>query len=95
MPWILPSVVIGVPIGARLIQQIRPETFRRVCMSFDAWIVGFGLSKLLHDLSVIETNRAYLVLLGVIILDGWLLYRFFSRAGEADVASVRVQRSPG
>ena len=25
------------------------ETFRRICMSFDAWIVGFGLSKLVHD----------------------------------------------
>src|SRR5262245_40748664 len=39
IPWILPSVLIGVPIGAQLIQRIRPETFRRVCMSFDAWIV--------------------------------------------------------
>ena len=50
MPWILPSVAIGVPIGAQLIRQMRSETFRRICMSFDAWVVGFGLSKLLHDL---------------------------------------------
>ena len=40
IPYILPSIVIGVPIGAFLIQRIRPETFRRVCMSFDAWVVG-------------------------------------------------------
>ena len=51
IPYILPSIAIGVPIGAYVIQRIRPETFRRLCMSFDAWIVGFGLSTLLKDLA--------------------------------------------
>src|SRR5688572_2733037 len=36
IPLILPSIAVGVPIGGFLIQRIRPETFRRVCMSFDA-----------------------------------------------------------
>jgi uncharacterized membrane protein YfcA len=67
MPYILPSIVVGVPIGAALIRRIRPETFRRVCMSFDAWIVGFGLSTLLKDLH-----------LGVALIDTLLLYRFFT-----------------
>ena len=58
IPYILPSILIGVPIGAFLIQRIRPETFRRVCMSFDAWVVGFGLSTLLQDLHLIESNVA-------------------------------------
>jgi uncharacterized membrane protein YfcA len=78
IPLILPSIVIGVPIGVQLIQRIRPETFRRVCMSFDAWIVGFGLSTLLKDLKLVESHLAFLVLLGVGILDTWLLYRFFT-----------------
>jgi uncharacterized membrane protein YfcA len=78
VPWIVPSVAIGVPVGARLIQRMRAETFRRVCMSFDAWIVAFGLSKLLRDLKIVESYAAYLVLLGTIVLDAWLLYRFFS-----------------
>src|SRR5262245_50430763 len=78
IPYILPSIVIGVPIGAMLIQRIRPETFRRICMSFDAWIVAFGLSTLLRDLQLVESNRAYLVLVAVGLLDTWLLYRFFS-----------------
>ena len=78
IPYILPSIAIGVPIGAYLIQRIRPETFRRVCMSFDAWIVGFGLSTLLKDLRLVESNLAFLVLLGVGILDTFLLYRFFT-----------------
>jgi uncharacterized protein len=78
IPYILPSIAIGVPIGALLIQKIRPETFRRVCMSFDAWIVGFGLSTLLKELRLVEGNSAYLVLVAVGLLDTWLLYHFFS-----------------
>ena len=78
IPYIVPSIAIGVPIGGYLIQRIRPETFRRVCMSFDAWIVGFGLSALLKELKLVESNLAYLLLVAVAILDTWLLYRFFS-----------------
>ena len=78
IPYIVPSIAVGVPLGAVLIQKIRPETFRRICMSFDAWIVAFGLSTLLKDLHLVEGNRAYLVLLAVGMLDTWLLYRFFS-----------------
>jgi uncharacterized membrane protein YfcA len=78
VPWIVPSVAVGVPIGAMIIQRMRPETFRRICMSFDAWVVAFGLSKLLRDLHIVPGNEAYLVLAGVIVLDAWLLYRFFA-----------------
>lgn len=78
LPWIVPTVLIGVPIGTRVIQHMRPETFRRICMSFDAWVVAFGLSKLLRDLHLIPSNAAFLILVGVIILDAWMLYRFFS-----------------
>jgi len=69
---------VGVPLGAALIQRIRPDTFRRVCMSFDAWIVAFGLSTLLKDLGLVASNWAYLVLIAVAILDSVLLYRFFA-----------------
>jgi uncharacterized protein len=77
IPYIIPSIAIGVPIGAQIIQRVRPETFRRVCMSFDAWIVGFGLSNLLKELRIVESNLAFLVLVGVGLLDTWLLYYFF------------------
>jgi uncharacterized membrane protein YfcA len=87
IPIILPSIAIGVPIGAQLIQRIRPETFRRVCMSFDAWVVGFGISTLLHELGLVKGPAAYLVLLAVIIGDAWLLYRFFTRQSH-DLAQV-------
>ena len=78
IPWIVPSIVLGVPLGAFVIRQMRVETFRRICMSFDAYVVGFGIARLLMELKLVQSNAAYLVLLVVGILDTWLLYRFFS-----------------
>ena len=46
-------------------------------MSFDAWIVAFGLSRLLNELQIVEGRASYLVMVCVALLDGWLLYRFF------------------
>jgi len=83
IPFILPSIFIGVPIGAMLIKRIAHETFRRVCMSFDAWVVGFGISTLLQQLKIVPGPPAYLVLLAVVLVDAVLLYRFFSRAQTA------------
>jgi uncharacterized protein len=76
-PLILPSLVIGIPLGMRIIHHVRPETFRRVCMSFDAWVVGYGISTLLQRLRLVETGAAFAVLAAVGALDTWLLYRFF------------------
>lgn len=78
IPWIVPSILVGVPIGAFIIQRMQAETFRRICMSFDAWVVAFGISRLLNELTLVEGHAAYLVLVGVGALDCWLLYRFFS-----------------
>jgi uncharacterized membrane protein YfcA len=82
LPWIVPSIAVGVPIGALVIQRVRAETFRRICMSFDAWVVAFGVSRLLQELGLAETNAAYLVLAVVAALDLWLLYRFFAPVAE-------------
>jgi uncharacterized protein len=76
---IVPSVAIGVPIGAWLIRRIEAETFRRVCMSFDAWVVAFGVSTLLRQLHIVDSPAAFLVMAVVVLLDAWLLYRFFRR----------------
>jgi uncharacterized membrane protein YfcA len=84
IPMILPSVLIGVPIGAWVITRVPSETFRRVCMSFDAWIVSFGISTLLRDLHVVDSYAAYLFMLAVVAIDTVLLYRFFSRPTAAE-----------
>ena len=80
---IVPSVAIGVPLGAYLIRRISPETFRRVCMSFDAWVVGFGFSRVLIDLGLILSPMAYSVWLAAVLMDAYLLYLYFSGKREA------------
>src|SRR2546428_10263789 len=87
LPYILPSLVVGIPLGVRVIHHVRPETFRRVCMSFDAWVVGFGISTLLRQLHLIETSAAFSVLAAVGLLDLWLLYRFFRNQALEVVAA--------
>lgn len=76
---ILVSVLLGIPLGAWAIRKLDPETFRRVCMSFDVWIVGFGLSKVLLDLKLAQGAGAYSPMLAAILIDAWLLFVFFSK----------------
>jgi uncharacterized protein len=86
IPQIIPSVLIGVPIGAYLIRRMRTETFRRMCMSFDAWIVAFGVSTVLRDLKIAEGASAFLFLAAVVVVDSWLLWHFFSAPQKAAAA---------
>jgi len=77
--WMLiPSVVVGVPLGAYVIRRLDAETFRRICMSFDAWVVGFGLSRVLIELNLIGSPWAYGILAATVFIDVYLLYIFFS-----------------
>jgi hypothetical protein len=68
------------------------ETFRRICMSFDAWIVGFGLSRVLLELQLAESPWAYAVMMATILIDCYLLYRFFTKrhtiSADAPAASL-------
>ncbi len=86
IPIILPSLAIGVPIGAAIVRRVSAEAFRRVCMSVDALIVGVGISILLRNLGLVPGPVAYTVAGAVIVVDAWLLYRFFSTRRRGLVA---------
>src|SRR5436309_3921422 len=73
----IPIVLVGIPLGAYVIRQLDAETFRRICMSFDAWVVGFGLSRVLIELKLMESPWAYGVMASAILVDSYLLYVFF------------------
>jgi uncharacterized protein len=75
---LIPSVVVGIPLGSYLIRWLVPETFRRVCMSFDAWVVGFGFSRVLLDLRLMQSPWAYSVMAVTILIDVYLSYIFFT-----------------
>jgi len=75
---IAPAVLLGLPLGTYLIRRVPSETFRRVCMSFDAWIVGFGLARTLVELRLLGAPGAYATWGVVILFDLYLLYRYFA-----------------
>src|SRR5579864_418728 len=83
---IAPSVLLGVPLGALIIRRLAAETFRRVCMSFDAWVVGFGLSRSLIDTGLLGDPIAYLVLASAAAVDLVLLYKFFKNQERTPLA---------
>jgi uncharacterized membrane protein YfcA len=89
---IVPSALIGIPLGAWLIRRLDAETFRRICMSFDVWVVGFGLSRVLLDLKLMTGAPAYGVMVIAILVDAWLLYAFF-KTHKPDV--LQSQAAPG
>jgi len=80
---ILPSVIFGVSLGMFVIRQMPAETFRRICMSFDAWIVGFGLSRVLLALHLLCGPVAYSLCVAVIMIDVLLLYLYFGQRQNA------------
>ncbi len=82
IPYIVPSVMIGIPLGTYLIRLMDPETFRRICMAFDGLIVGFGLSRVLVELHLASTLTTYSILLIVVLINGYLLFRFFRDRGD-------------
>lgn len=87
-PAIVPSLIVGVPLGAWLIRRVNAETFRRVCMSFDAWVVGFGLSRVVQSLGLAAGAAAYTVMAVVVVIDAVLLYRFFALGHASSLTSV-------
>src|SRR5262245_1970422 len=73
VPFIVPSVILGIPLGTFLIRRMDPEVFRRICMSFDVWVVSFGLSRVIVDLKMMRAPSNYSVLLGAVNLGAdWL-----------------------
>jgi uncharacterized protein len=93
----IPSVVVGIPLGAYLIRRLDAETFRRICMSFDAWVVGFGFSRVLIDLNLMESPWAYSVMAVTILIDAYLLYIFFTiqKAASYQSQTLSAPLTPG
>ena len=77
IPYIVPSVLLGIPLGHYLIRWIDPETFRRICMAFDALVVAFGLSRVLIELNLATAFTTYSILAIMMMVNAYLLFRFF------------------
>jgi uncharacterized membrane protein YfcA len=79
LPYLAPGVLIGFPLGHWLVRHIGVETFRRVCMSFDAYLVSFGLARTL-TLAGVSPDLAYQAMTLTVLVDAKLLWTFFRGA---------------
>src|SRR5690606_34109007 len=76
LPWLAPGVLLGFPFGHWLVRRVGVETFRRVCMSFDAYLVSFGLARTL-TLSDVTPILAYQTITLTALVDARLLWSYF------------------
>jgi len=91
LPWIVPGVAIGLPIGHAIVRRVGVETFRRICMSFDAYLVTFGLARTLIELGIVP-GVAYQLLVATAIIDTRLLWSFFRRAARPQIDDAALWR---
>jgi len=84
LPWIAPGVLIGFPLGHWLVRKVGIETFRRVCMSFDAYLVSFGFARVLTAAGLAPA-LAYGVMVVTAIIDTKLLLAYFRPVAEKTV----------
>lgn len=76
---ILPCIVIGVPLGRVLLRSLDAETFRRVCMTFDAWLISFALARLLPAYGSRAASLRYAPMVLVLALDAVILFIYFTK----------------
>jgi uncharacterized protein len=85
--YVAPPILIGIPLGFLIVRRVGAEVFRRMCMSFDAWIVGYGLAVVIGTMFGLVT-LGYGIWALVIGIDAMLLYRFFGKRKTVSVPSM-------
>jgi uncharacterized protein len=82
--WLVPAVLIGMPVGYWLVKPVEPETFRRSVMAIDALLVSYGLARVSVAQGLLGRG-AYLLVAAVAVIETWVVFRFFrARAKEAE-----------
>jgi uncharacterized membrane protein YfcA len=74
---LLPSLVLGLPLGMVLLRRLEPEAFRRISMAASAAFIAFGLARALTEARVLSATTAYVGMALAILGEGYLLVRFF------------------
>jgi len=91
---ISPPVFIGIPIGMFIVSKVAVETFRRMAMTFDAGIVGYGFSATLPILFGISSTLSDMLFVAVVVLALGLFYRYL-KARTAGVKRETAALEPG
>jgi hypothetical protein len=80
---LVPSLVIGLPIGIVLLRKLEPEAFRRICMGVNAAFISFGLARSVIEARWVTPSVAYVGMVVVGAGEALLLVRYFARRRDA------------
>lgn len=64
-------------------------------MSFDAWVVGFGLSRVVIELRLVTSLAAYAIWVLVVLVDLVLLRQYFRGRRQLNRAAFAVDEHYG
>ncbi len=89
--WIAPGVLVAMPLGSVVFSKLNPFIFRRVCISFNVWLVGFGLSRVLMGAHLVSPMMSYVIMATMIIIDAFALTKFFQKSSPCVVSQTSAQ----
>lgn len=92
--WVAPPVLLGLPLGFFVVKRVNAELFARICRSFDAWVIGYGLSVVIGTLFGL-ISVGYTVWAVVIGIDLVLLRRFFKQRRRLSAPAGESSTPPG
>jgi uncharacterized protein len=75
---LLPSLVLGLPLGIVLLRRVEAESFRRISMATSAAFIAFGLARSLIEIQAIPPMLGNGGMVAVVLLEAGLLVRFFA-----------------
>jgi uncharacterized protein len=90
---IAPFVAIGLPLGILASNRLNVTTFRKFAMSFNVWIVGYGLTRIAMPTLGFTFDEANLVFVAILALSGFLLFRSLSNK-KNEAGMVKVPAAP-
>jgi uncharacterized membrane protein YfcA len=80
---LVPSLLVGLPIGMLLLSRLEPEAFRRLCMGVNAAFIAFGLARSMIEMRVAPPPVAYGAMIGLGLVAWVLVARYFVRRPRA------------
>jgi uncharacterized membrane protein YfcA len=69
--WIVPGVLLAMPLGSFLFDKIDAIAFRRICISVDAWFIAFGLFRTLLGGAWLPEIVTYLIFFLIVAIDAF------------------------
>jgi uncharacterized membrane protein YfcA len=77
--WIIPGVVVGMPLGAFVLNKLEQLWFRRLCISIDVWLIAFGFGRALWSIQGLSMYVPITIFVAMAIIDAVNFRRFASQ----------------